>query len=347
MARERRIEYPGAMYHVNAEGIRGGPIVLDDDDRKSFERTLEQLVVDFGFDLIAYVLMDKHYHLLIRTPSGNLVAGMQWFQNTWTRRFNARHKMWGRLFGDRYKARPVGEGEYVGCMLDYIHLNPVRAGLVARKDGIENYCWSSLGDYLAPPRTQRKWVSAEIGLETLGFMDDTRGRRKFLERLETMVAWDKPKEAGTALPDGQSLQSTMDRGWYFGSEALREKLVRILAAKKPYEGKPPRLSEADRPKSKEQKLAEAERIVKAAERFWEMDGDDWKGLPKGDWRKGMVALLVRRDLLAGCAWLSETLHMGALSAVSRYIAIARQAINEDKKMRKQCEGLEKMIKSID
>jgi len=161
-----------------------------------------------------------------------------------------------------------------------------------------------------------------------------------------MVSWDKPKEAGTALPDGQGLQSTTERGWYFGSVELREKLERILAAKKPYEGKPPRLSDADRPKSKEQKLAEAERIVEAAELFWEMDGDDWKGLPKGDWRKGMVALLVRRDLLAGSAWLSEKLHMGALVAVSRYIANARQAISEDKKMRKQCEGLEKMLKSI-
>ncbi len=347
MARERRIEYPGAIYHVMAGGNRREPIVLDDEDRMSFERTLEQVVDDFGFELIAYVLMGNHYHLLIRTPSGNLVSGMQWLQNTWTRRFNARHKMWGRLFGDRYKAKPVGEGEYLGCLLDYIHLSPVRAGLVKKKDAIENYRWNSLGDYLAPPRTRRKWVSAEIGFETMGIKDDTRGRRKFLERLDSMVTWSKPKEAGTAVPDGQGLQSTMARGWYFGDEALRKKLLGILAAKKPYEGKPPRLSEAERPKSKEVKLVEAEHILVAAERYWKMDSDDWKDLPKGDWRKGMVALLVRRDLLAGSAWLSEKLHMGVLSAVSRIIATTRQAVNEDAKMRRQLKGLERMLKSMD
>jgi REP element-mobilizing transposase RayT len=57
-----------------------------------------------GWKVHAWVLMTNHYHFMLETPEPNLVAGMQWLQNTYTRRYNSRHRLWGRLFGDRYKA---------------------------------------------------------------------------------------------------------------------------------------------------------------------------------------------------------------------------------------------------
>ena len=72
--------------------------------------TLEEVVESSGWVLYAWVLMSNHYHFLFKTPEPNLVQGMSWFQNTWTRRFNARHRYWGHLFGGRYKAKPVEEG---------------------------------------------------------------------------------------------------------------------------------------------------------------------------------------------------------------------------------------------
>ncbi|HEY5813135.1 MAG TPA: transposase, partial [Terrimicrobiaceae bacterium] len=60
-----------------------------------------------GWRVHAWVLMSNHYHLFIETPEPNLVTGMKWLQNTWTRRFNVRHRAWGRVFGHRYKAVPV------------------------------------------------------------------------------------------------------------------------------------------------------------------------------------------------------------------------------------------------
>ena len=96
--------------------------------------------------------MNNHYHLLLRTPEPNLVQGMSWFQHTWTRRFNARHRLWGHLFGGPHKAKPVEEGDYLTRLIGYLHLNPVRAGLVKRRDGSESYPWSSLLDYVKAPR---------------------------------------------------------------------------------------------------------------------------------------------------------------------------------------------------
>jgi putative transposase len=76
--------------------------------------------------------MRNHYHLMLETPEANLVEGMKWLQNTYTRRFNTRHRLWGRLFGDRYKAvlTEGREGYYYSSLMDYIHLNPVWVGLV-------------------------------------------------------------------------------------------------------------------------------------------------------------------------------------------------------------------------
>ena len=78
--------------------------------------------------------MRNHYHLALSTPRGNLVEGMSWLQNTYTRRFNVQNHQWGRLFGDRYKSVLVErdtDGPYLPTLLDYIHLNPARARIVS------------------------------------------------------------------------------------------------------------------------------------------------------------------------------------------------------------------------
>ena len=127
MARSIRIEIAGALYHVLARGNRRESIYRDDDDRRFFLKTLAEACEMTGWRVHAWVLMGNHYHLLIQTPEPNLVVGMKWLQNTYTRRFNIRHRLWGRLFGDRYKAMPVeNEGYYYETLVDYIHLNPAR-----------------------------------------------------------------------------------------------------------------------------------------------------------------------------------------------------------------------------
>src|SRR6202022_237247 len=86
MARQPRIEYPGALYHVMARGDRRERIVHDEIDRYSLVKTLGEACGKTGWLIHAWVLMDNHYHAGIETPQGNLVVGMRWFQNTYTRR---------------------------------------------------------------------------------------------------------------------------------------------------------------------------------------------------------------------------------------------------------------------
>ena len=147
--------------------------------------------------------MGNHYHLLVETPQANLSRGMGWLQNAFTRRINTRHGLWGHLFGGRYKAILVESGNCFWALLDYIHLNPVRAGIVAEKDGLESYLWSSLPHYLEPARKRPPWLETAAGFEVCGCDDTASGRREFLGLLERRVDWRNPRLAGTDLSRGQ------------------------------------------------------------------------------------------------------------------------------------------------
>ena len=95
MSRTLRIEYPGAVYHVQSEGNRGDAIYLDDEDRETFLRTFQEAARRSGWTVYAYALMANHYHILFQTARANLVDGMKWLQTAYTQRFNARHRMRG------------------------------------------------------------------------------------------------------------------------------------------------------------------------------------------------------------------------------------------------------------
>ena len=73
MARQPRIEYAGAVYHVMARGNQGRPIFADDLDRKTWLNTMGQVCEKTGWRVHAWVLMSNHYHLLVETPEANLV----------------------------------------------------------------------------------------------------------------------------------------------------------------------------------------------------------------------------------------------------------------------------------
>ena len=135
MARKLRVQYPGAMYHVMNRGDRREAIFLDDIDRGLLMETLGEACEKTDWQIHAWRLMSNHFHLVTETPRANLVDGMQWLLGVYTNRFNHRQKEFGHLFSGRYKALLVeGSGNgYLKSVCDYVHLNPVRAGLIGPK----------------------------------------------------------------------------------------------------------------------------------------------------------------------------------------------------------------------
>jgi putative transposase len=157
MSRPWRIEYPGAAYHVMSRGNRGQDIFLDSDDRRTFLATVENSVNRFNLHIFAFCLMSNHYHMFIRTPEGNLSRAMHWINATYTRRFHNRHKSYGHLFQGRYKSVIVLDEAHWLWLSAYIHLNPVRSGIVEYP---YQYQWSSYRDYTRA-KAQFPWLKAE------------------------------------------------------------------------------------------------------------------------------------------------------------------------------------------
>lgn len=145
MARKPRIHFPGVLHHVIARGNRGEPTFRDDNDYKSYLRFLTEYKNLLGFTLYAFVLMPNHVHLLIQSGQASLSKLMHRLHTRYTRRFHFRHETSGHLFQGRYKAIVCDKERYFLELSAYIHLNPVRAGLVSAPD---DYPWSSYSRYL-------------------------------------------------------------------------------------------------------------------------------------------------------------------------------------------------------
>lgn len=144
MARQWRIEYPGALYHVLSRGNGRQDIFLSDDDRVLFLDLIQEFSDRFTIEVYAFVLMGNHYHLLLKTPDANLSKGMQWFGTAYTRKFNLMNSRSGHLFQGRFKSIIVENEAYLLRLSCYIHRNPLRAGIVER---LSDYQWSSYRYY--------------------------------------------------------------------------------------------------------------------------------------------------------------------------------------------------------
>jgi putative transposase len=140
MARPLRIEFPGAVYHVTSRGDRREAIFDDDEDRHAFLNVIAQATERFDAVLLAYCLMDNHYHLVIHTRRGNLSRFMQQLNGVYTQLYNRRHREVGHLFQGRFKGILVDENAYLLEVCRYVDLNPIRARMV-RDPG--NWRWSS------------------------------------------------------------------------------------------------------------------------------------------------------------------------------------------------------------
>ena len=140
MARPLRIEFDGALYHVSSRGNERKAIFNDDSDREMFLGTVAEVTERFHWICHAYCLMDKHYHLVIETPDGNLSQGMRQLNGVYTQTFNRRHHRVGHLFQGRFKGILVQKESHFLEVCRYVVLNPIRAKTVSHA---RQWKWSS------------------------------------------------------------------------------------------------------------------------------------------------------------------------------------------------------------
>jgi REP element-mobilizing transposase RayT len=167
MPRPPRIDFPDALYHVTSRGNGRAEIFFCDDDRQRFLGQLAHHLHLTGVVLYAYVLLDNHFHFLVRTPRANLSSFMQRLLTAYALYARYKHRRPGHVFQGRFKAKLVENEAYLLAVTRYIHLNPVKIAACRRMNGrerlsrLESYPWSSYGGYVAAEKAQ-EFVSYEV-----------------------------------------------------------------------------------------------------------------------------------------------------------------------------------------
>ena len=290
MARPLRIHLAGGWYHITARGQRRNRIYHDNRDRINFLERLEEMTKRYGVEVHAYVLMSNHYHLLIRTPTGNVSEAMQWLNNGYGMWWNRRHGQAGHVFQGRFKSIVVEGGGWLLELSLYLHYNPIAVkslgwgkqekkaeGLGLSKPSPEvvaerlvvlrGYRWSSYPAYAGYERCPT-WLSMK---EILGRVKG--GRERYREKAEDRLA------------QGQSegIWSRLKWGAVLGSEQFAEKLRKKTSVVRETQGRRALL----------RKRVEWKEVVRAVEK---VKGEPWASFVNryGDWGRDLALIVGRR-----------------------------------------------------
>lgn len=272
----------------------------------AFVRTLGEAATRFGWRIHAYVVMRNHFHLALQISEPNLSEGMKWLQGTWVLRTNRYGGLVGRPFQGRFKALLVEQGHRFAQVCHYIHLNPVRAGLVT----FDTYAEFEYSSYSAFRRRRRPgWLDPTTVLDAAGLVDSPKGWGAYLIYLEILS-----NDSSAQI----ELKSTrLSRGWCLGTSAFRKMAVVDVAERlrsrtcTRFDGVEP---------DGVQELKEAiwtERLS----RFALAASIDLSALPrkKGASQKVLLAAAMKRVTSVSNAWLCSRLQMGAPDGLSVHI----------------------------
>lgn len=167
MPRGARLDAPGALHHVMVRGLNRQVIFRTDQDREDLVKRIGRVCADTGLTVLAWALLPNHFHLLVRTGRLPLAAAMRRLLTGYAVNFNRRQRRVGHVFQNRYKSILVEDDPYLLELVRYIHLNPLRVGLVDNLEGLDRYPWTGHSALLG--HVSRSWQGVD---EVLGHYEN-------------------------------------------------------------------------------------------------------------------------------------------------------------------------------
>lgn len=178
MPRKPRLDCPGLLYHTIARGIERGIIFKDDKDKDFFVSRMGDILNETKTFIFAFSLLPNHFHLLLLRGETPISTVMQRLQTGYAMHFNKRHKRCGHLFQNRYKAIICEKDQYFLELVRYIHLNPLRAGLVESIASLPLYPYSGHAYILG--RQKAIWFNPDQVLSYFGGAENE-AKQRYLE----------------------------------------------------------------------------------------------------------------------------------------------------------------------
>ncbi len=165
MPRVARVRSESGIYHVVVRGTDRQDIFLERKDRVHYLYLLADVKKVTDYLLHGFCLMSNHVHLLLEENAAPIGVVMHRLNTSYARWFNNRYQRCGHLFQNRFRSEPVMDDAYFAIALRYIHLNPVKAGLVSRP---EKFLWSSYRAYHAGTQLSPGVVDTTFALDLMG-----------------------------------------------------------------------------------------------------------------------------------------------------------------------------------
>ncbi len=301
MARKPRISFPGAIYHVISRGNYRKDLFEDLGSREAFENSLFEAADFCNWLLHAYAIMSNHYHAIIETPDANLSEGMQWLQGTFANRFNRFRGEHGHVFQGRFKSPLVEPGDPLRRVVDYVHLNPVRAGILSVTD-LRHHMPSSYAQCWREQMPSRLVRTGFLG--PLHLPNNLEGMKAYEKWLETREEGNPEKQA--------QLREEFEGCWIMGSEEFRRNVQTH------FDGVDPALDWGGL-QLHELRERQWEEVFQRELRIHKMEEKDLSFFPKLAPCKIDLSRRLREQTTASNRWIAERLQMGHPSNVSRYL----------------------------
>ena len=219
MPRQARLDVAGALHHIMVRGINKSTIFEDDQDRTRFLERLGQTVIEGKCTVYAWVLMSNHVHILFKSGKDGVSAVMRKLLTWYALYFNRRHHRSGHLFENRYKSILCDEETYLLVLVRYIHLNPIRVGIIRTLEELDHYPWS--GHRTIVGKRKHPWMDTDTVLSHFGTT-----KRKAITEYRRFVQEDVGKGRNTVLTGGGLIRS---RGGWSQVLSMRRKVFKEKA----------------------------------------------------------------------------------------------------------------------
>ena len=181
MPRPLRLDPPGTRHHVMNRGARREPVFHSDEDAIRFLSLVDRFAPRMRVEVHAYALMPNHFHLLVTSHDGRLAAFMGGVLGAYSRWANRRPSHDGPVWRGRYKSVRVEDDAHWEYLFAYVHLNPVRAGLVATEGLARHTSWDAyaIGSRALPCLETEEFLGVFGGFPSMAqFVDDVRTKRR-------------------------------------------------------------------------------------------------------------------------------------------------------------------------